>query len=94
MTRTQNQVSQSLKELSGASAHLTKFAEQSHVPADLGARITEMAQQVCALADDMEAHYDEFGDRQAEEDDPNAGFDQIMDADITSMLRELRLRFK
>jgi hypothetical protein len=42
----------------------------------------------------MEAHYDEFGDRQAEEDDPNAGFDQIMDADITSMLRELRLRFK
>jgi hypothetical protein len=94
MTRTQNQVSQSLKELSDASAHLTKFAEQSHVPADLGARITEMAQQLCALADDMEAHYDEFGDRVVEEEDQNAGFDQIMDADITSMLAALTVKFK
>jgi hypothetical protein len=94
MTRTQNEISQSLQELSDASFHLRMFAEKSHVPDELGARITEMADLMCVLADDMEEHFYEHGDRVVEEEDQNAGFDQIMDADITSMLKALTVRFK
>ena len=91
---TQEQISQSLQELSDASFHLKIFAEKSHVPDELGARVTEMADLMCVLADDMEEHFYEHGDRQIEEEDQNAGFDQIMDADITSMLAALTVRFK
>ena len=87
---TQEQISQSLQELSDASFHLKIFAEKSHVPDELGARVTEMAD----LMDDMEEHFYEHGDRQIEEEDQNAGFDQIMDADITSMLAALTVKFK
>ena len=92
MTRTQNEIRQSLQELSDASFHLRMFAEKSHVPDELGARITEMADLMCILADDMEEHFDEHGDRQIEKDDYNAGFDQIMDADINSMLAAFSIR--
>ena len=87
MRKTQEQISQSLQELSDASFHLIKFAEQSHVPDALGARITEMADLMCILADDMEEHFDEHGDREVEEEDLNAGFNELMDADILSKLR-------
>jgi hypothetical protein len=84
---TQEQISQSLQELSDASFHLKIFAEKSHVPDELGARITEMADLMCILADDMEEHFDEHGDREVEEEDLNAGFNELMDADILSMLQ-------
>ena len=84
---TQEQISQSLQELSDASFHLKIFAEKSHVPDELGARITEMADLMCVLADDMEEHFDEHGDREVEEEDLNAGFNELMDADILSMLQ-------
>tara|TARA_R110000823_G_scaffold213052_1_gene343040 strand:+ start:301 stop:570 length:270 start_codon:yes stop_codon:yes gene_type:complete len=87
MIRTQEQISQSLQELSDASFHLIKFAEQSHVPAALGARIAELADLICILADDMEEHFDEHADREVEEEDLNAGFNELMDADILSKLR-------
>ena len=87
MIRTQEQISQSLQELSDASFHLIKFAEQSHVPQDLAYRITAMADLICILADDMEEHFDEHGDREVEEEDLNAGFNELMDADILSKLR-------
>jgi hypothetical protein len=58
---TQEQISQSLQELSDASFHLKIFAEKSHVPDELGARVTEMADLMCILADDMEEHFDEHG---------------------------------
>ena len=92
MRRTQKQISQSIQEIDDASFHLRKFAEKSHVPQDLAARITAMADLICILADDMEEHFDEHGDRQIEEDDYNAGFNQIMDADINSMLQALSIR--
>ena len=92
MGRTQEQISQSLQEIDDASFHLRKFAEKSHVPADLGYRITAMADLICILADDMEEHFDDHGDRVVEEDDYNAGFNEIMDADINSMLRALSIR--
>ena len=92
MGRTQEQISQSIQEIDDASFHLRKFAEKSHVPQDLAARITAMADLICILADDMEEHFDEHGDRRIEEDDQNAGFDQIMDADINSMLAALSVR--
>jgi hypothetical protein len=84
---TQEQISQSLQELSDASFHLKIFAEKSHVPDELGARVTEMADLMCILADDMEEHFDEHGDREVEEEDLNAGFNELMDADILSMLQ-------
>jgi hypothetical protein len=84
---TQEQISQSLQELSDASFHLKIFAEKSHVPDELGARITEIADLMCILADDMEEHFDEHGDREVEEEDLNAGFNELMDADILSMLQ-------
>ena len=84
---TQEQISQSLQELSDASFHLKIFAEKSHVPDELGARVTEMADLMCILADDMEEHFDEHGDREVEEEDLNAGFNELMDADILSKLR-------
>jgi hypothetical protein len=40
----------------------------------------------------MEEHFDDHGDRVVEEDDYNAGFNEIMDADINSMLRALSVR--
>ena len=92
MRRTQEQISQSLQEIDDASFHLRKFAEKSHVPQDLAARITPMADLICILADDMEEHFDDHGDRVVEEDDYNAGFNEIMDADINSMLRALSVR--
>ena len=92
MRRTQEQISQSLQEIDDASFHLRKFAEKSHVPQDLAARITLMADLISILADDMEEHFDDHGDRRVEEDDYNAGFDQIMDADINSMLAVLSIR--
>ena len=92
MRRTQEQISQSIQEIDDASFHLRKFAEKSHVPQDLAARITEMADLICILADDMEEHFDDHGDRVVEEDDYNSGFDQIMDADIRSMLAALSIR--
>ena len=70
MIKTQEQISQSLQELSDASFHLIKFAEQSHVPDALGARITELADLMCILGEDL-----------------NAGFNELMDADILSMLQ-------
>jgi hypothetical protein len=84
---TQEQISQSLQELSDASFHLKIFAEKSHVPDELGARVTEIADLMCILADDMEEHFDEHGDREVEEEDLNAGFNELMDADILSMLQ-------
>jgi hypothetical protein len=84
---TQEQISQSLQELSDASFHLKIFAEKSHVPDELGARIAELADLICILADDMEEHFDEHGDREVEEEDLNAGFNELMDADILSMLQ-------
>jgi hypothetical protein len=51
------------------------------------ARVTEMADLMCILADDMEEHFDEHGDREVEEEDLNAGFNELMDADILSMLQ-------
>ena len=95
MRRTQEQISQSIQEIDDASFHLRKFAEKSHVPQDLAARITAMADLICILADDMEEHFDDYGDRvveEDEEDDYNAGFNEIMDADINSMLRALSVR--
>jgi hypothetical protein len=92
MGRTQEQISQSIQEIDDASFHLRKFAEKSHVPQDLAARITAMADLICILADDMEEHFDDHGDRVVEEDDYNAGFNEIMDADINSMLRALSVR--
>jgi len=92
MVKTQEQISQSLQEIDDASFHLRKFAEQSHVPQDLAARITAMADVICNLADDMEEHFDVYGDLVVEEDDYNAGFDQIMEADINSMLRAMSVR--
>jgi hypothetical protein len=81
-----------LQEIDDASFHLRKFAEKSHVPQDLAARITAMADLICILADDMEEHFDDHGDRVVEEDDCNSGFNEIMDADINSMLRALSIR--
>ena len=92
MEITQQQANQSLQEIDDASFHLRMFAEKSHVPQDLAARITAMADLISILADDMEEHFDEHGDRQIEEDDYNAGFNQIMDADINSMLAALSIR--
>lgn len=92
MVKTQEQISQSLQEIDDASFHLRKFAEQSHVPQDLAARITAMADVISNLADDMEEHFDDHGDRVIEEDDYNAGFDQIMEADINSMLQAMSVR--
>jgi hypothetical protein len=92
MGRTQEQISQSIQEIDDASFHLRKFAEKSHVPQDLAARITAMADLICILADDMEEHFDDHGDRVVEEDDCNSGFNEIMDADINSMLRALSIR--
>jgi hypothetical protein len=57
------------------------------VPDALGARITELADLMCILADDMEEHFDEHADREVEEEDLNAGFNELMDADILSMLQ-------
>ena len=92
MEITQQQANQSLQEIDDASFHLRKFAQQSHIPQDLAHRITAMADLISILADDMEEHFDEHGDRQIEEDDYNAGFNQIMDADINSMLAALSIR--
>jgi len=92
MEITQQQANQSLQEIDDASFHLRKFAQQSHIPQDLAARITAMADLISILADDMEEHFDDHGDRRIEEDDQNAGFDQIMDADINSMLAALSVR--
>ena len=92
MEITQQQANQSLQEIDDASFHLRKFAQQSHIPQDLAARITAMADLISILADDMEEHFDDHGDRRIEEDDQNAGFDQIMDADINSMLATLSVR--
>ena len=92
MEITQQQANQSLQEIDDASFHLRKFAQQSHIPQDLAARITAMADLISILADDMEEHFDDHGDRRIEEDDYSAGFDQIMDADINSMLAALSVR--
>jgi hypothetical protein len=92
MEITQQQANQSLQEIDDASFHLRKFAQQSHIPQDLAARITAMADLISILADDMEEHFDDHGDRRIEEDDYNDGFDQIMDADINSMLAALSVR--
>jgi len=92
MEITQQQANQSLQEIDDASFHLRKFAQQSHIPQDLAARITAMADLISILADDMEEHFDDHGDRQIEEDDYNDGFDQIMEADINSMLRAMSIR--
>ena len=92
MGRTQEQISQSIQEIDDASFHLRKFAEKSHVPQDLAARIAAMADLICNLADDMEEHFDVYGDLVVEEDDYNAGFNEIMDADINSMLAALSVR--
>ena len=92
MEITQQQANQSLQEIDDASFHLRKFAQQSHIPQDLAARITAMADLISILADDMEEHFDDHGDRVIEEDDYNDGFDQIMEADINSMLRAMSIR--
>jgi len=92
MRRTQEQISQSLQEIDDASFHLRKFAEKSHVPQDLATRIAAMADLICILADDMEEHFDDHKDNVVKEDDYNDGFNEIMDADINSMLRALSIR--
>jgi len=92
MARTQEQISQSLQEIDDGSFHLRKFAEQSKIPQDLAIRITAMADMICALADDVEWHFDEHGDNLIEEEDNNAGFNEIMEADINSMLAAMSIR--
>ena len=92
MGRTQEQIGQSLQEIDDASFHLRKFAEKAHVPQDLAYRITAMADLICILADDMEEHFDDHKDSVVKEDDYNDGFNEIMDADINSMLRALSIR--
>ena len=92
MEITQQQVSEHLQDIDDASFHLRKFAELSYVPQDLAARILAMADAICVLASDMEEHFDDYGDRVVEEEDYNAGFNEIMDADIMSMLSAMRVR--
>tara|TARA_R110000823_G_scaffold217567_2_gene346912 strand:- start:1418 stop:1699 length:282 start_codon:yes stop_codon:yes gene_type:complete len=92
MKITQQQANQSLQEIDDASFHLRMFAEKSHVPQDLAARITAMADLISILADDMEEHFDDHKDSVVKEDNYNDGFNEIMDADINSMLRALSIR--
>ena len=92
MDITQDQVSLALEEINDAGFCLQKFGEKSHVPQDLAKRIRAMAIELCALADDMEEHFDEHGDRQVIEEDDNAGFNELMDMDIRGMLATMRIR--
>lgn len=92
MEITQKQVSEHLQDIDDASFHLRKFAELSYVPQDLAARIIAMADAICILANDMEEHFDDYGDRVVEEENPNEGFNDVMDADIMSMLSAMRSR--
>ena len=92
MEITQQEVSRILQDIDDASFHLRKYAEMSHVPQDLAARITAMSDLISVLADDMEEHFDDYGDRIVEEEDYNAGFNEIMDADIMGMLQSMRIR--
>ena len=92
MEITQQQVNEHLQDIDDGSFHLRKYAELSHVPQDLAARILAMADAICVLAADMEEHFDDYGDRVVEEEDYNAGFNEIMDADIMSMLSAMRAR--
>jgi hypothetical protein len=92
MEITQQEVSRILQDIDDASFHLRKYAEMSHVPQDLAARITAMSDLISVLADDMEEHFDDYGDRIIEEEDYNAGFNEIMDADIMGMLQSMRIR--
>jgi len=92
MEITQQEVSRILQDIDDASFHLRKYAEMSHVPQDLAARISAMSDLISVLADDMEEHFDDYGDRIVEEEDYNAGFNEIMDADIMGMLQSMRVR--
>ena len=92
MEITQQEVSRILQDIDDASFHLRKYAEMSHVPQDLAARISAMSDLISVLADDMEEHFDDYGDRIIEEEDYNAGFNEIMDADIMGMLQSMRVR--
>ena len=92
MEITQQEVGSLLQDIDDASFHLRKYAEMSHVPQDLAARISAMSDLISVLADDMEEHFDDYGDRIVEEEDYNAGFNEIMDADIMGMLQSMRIR--
>ena len=92
MEITQQEVSRILQDIDDASFHLRKYAEMSHVPQDLAARITAMSDLISVLADDMEEHFDDYGDRIIEEEDPNFGFNEVMDLEIISMLQSMRIR--
>jgi len=93
MEITQQEIGSLLQDIDDASFHLRKYAEMSHVPQDLAVRISAMSDLISVLADDMEEHFDDYGDRIVEEEeDYNAGFNEIMDADIMGMLQSMRIR--
>ena len=90
MEITQQEVSKILQDLDDCVFHLRKYAELSHVPQHLASRISVMSTLISVLAGEMEDHFDDYGDRIIE--DPNFGFNEVMDLEIMGMLQSMRIR--
>ena len=92
MEITQQEVSKILQDIDDCVFHLRKYAELSHVPQHLASRISVMSTLISVLAGEMEDHFDDYGDRIIEEEDPNFGFNEVMDLEIMGMLQSMRVR--
>jgi len=92
MEITQQEVSKVLQDIDDCVFHLRKYAELSYVPQHLAHEISVMSHLISVLAGKMEEHFDDYGDRIVEEEDYNAGFNEVMDLELMGMLQSMRIR--
>ena len=70
--------------------HMRKLLQSNNLPDHLEEKLNKRAEAICFLADEVETWCEDH--QHDDEDDYNAGFNEIMDADIMGMLRSMRVR--
>jgi hypothetical protein len=93
MEITQQEVSRILQDIDDCIISSPQICGNVPCPTGLGMlELPRCLTLISVLADDMEEHFDDYGDRIIEEEDPNFGFNEVMDLEIMGMLQSMRIR--
>lgn len=82
-------VDEHLQDIDDCVFHIRKLAQSFDFPDDLEKKLNKVAMTMCFLADEVEQWCDAH---QYDDEDYNAGFNEVMDAEINSMLQSMRVR--
>ena len=83
-------IDENLEYIDDCQFHIRKLAQSNYLPDHLEEKLNKIAEAICFLADEVETWCEEH--QHDDEEDPNFGFNEVMDAEINSMLQAMRVR--